>query len=305
MELKNYDYASKPFSFLKFDIFPLSNKGINQYVSPNSYIHKYIDKGNLINIQRNPKNYIKEKVSNINIENDNENNYNEIECENNDHNNQNNDNDIYSNFQANKKINKTQSKFFTNSNCEKKSRPFSSMVTNKSICSFYGKSNNNYLDLKRIEYKNIIYRNSMEYSNNIRIEKSFFSNSNNYMDNYKDKDKDYLIKKNYDKFKSFQGINSLKNLKKEKEYTNMQLENNENFNKTGRSTSFNFKKTKNKEYNTKNNLNIFNINQKRKNIITNNNVINKKPLNLTLTNTNQHSYSKIFNKRGKSLSKIE
>jgi hypothetical protein len=224
MEFKSFDYSSKPISFSKnYDIYTLSNKGINQYVSPDSYIHKYIDKKNLNNYQRyfSQKKFIinKEIITNQNIQEDNQNNDYEIKY------NINNYNDLKSNSQKEEIINKTQNGIYTNfQNNEKKSRPFSSMVMNKSICSFYGKSSN-FIDLKRLQYKKSIYHNSIEYHNNIRFEKSFFSNSNLLSS----KDNNNLNKKNINKIKSFQGIHSLKNLKIEKENSNNNINKNVTF----------------------------------------------------------------------------
>ena len=54
MEFKNYDYTSTPSTMSRiYDIHSLSNKGLNQYLSPDSHFHNYLEKINQSNLQRN------------------------------------------------------------------------------------------------------------------------------------------------------------------------------------------------------------------------------------------------------------
>jgi len=62
MDLKNYDYTEIPYSFSKFyDIHSLTNEGFNQYISNDSYAHKYLK--NRIDINLLEKIY-NEEISN-------------------------------------------------------------------------------------------------------------------------------------------------------------------------------------------------------------------------------------------------
>jgi len=45
MDLSEYEYGKRPYIIAKiFDVHALSNDGFNQYIGPNSYTHKYLDK---------------------------------------------------------------------------------------------------------------------------------------------------------------------------------------------------------------------------------------------------------------------
>jgi hypothetical protein len=45
MDLDDYDYSNKPYTIAKiFDIHALSQEGFSQYIGPNSYAHKYLNK---------------------------------------------------------------------------------------------------------------------------------------------------------------------------------------------------------------------------------------------------------------------
>jgi len=301
MEFKNYDYTSTPSTMSRiYDIHSLSNKGLNQYLSPDSHFHNYLEKINQSNLQRNfiKQNSIKDfngKTTKKYFEEKNENDYNENIEENN---NYDYDYDIKSTKQRGEYENKTSNYFYPNYVNKEKRRPFNSMVIDKSICSFYRKSNN-YLNSKKLEFRKSINSNTNQFSNINRLEKSYNSNSNIFSS----KDKDYSMNRNKSQSnftKSFQGIRSLKNLKAEKESNQLKRTVNIFSEKNGRSIS-NFKKLYNNIYSkndfTGNETNL-NKNGKLFNITKNNSY--KKPYNLT----NNPSYRKLFEETGKSWSKL-
>jgi hypothetical protein len=92
MDFYDFEYLNKPIPVRSFQVYPLSNTGFNQYISGESYIHKFIDQNiikqkeskdielhNSSNGKTNKYSYTPQKVErendndNINIQNDNHN----------------------------------------------------------------------------------------------------------------------------------------------------------------------------------------------------------------------------------------
>lgn len=236
MEFKNYDYTKRPASMSRvYDIHSLSNRGLNQYLSKESNFHNYIDKINQNNLDRIHKKQnseikfnqdpIKKYFIEENYNNNNE-YYNNVEEYQEEENNQNNFKSFNSfNFNGNS----TNRKTYDDKGRDR--RPFNSMVTNKSVCSFYGNkgenNSNNYLNLRRMQYatntlKKTINNESLK-SNINRLEKSYSSNLNNLstkvylLNKNKTQDNFYNTKKNSEMARNNLNYNNENNME-EKEY---------------------------------------------------------------------------------------
>jgi len=228
MDLVEYDYGSKPYIVAKvFDVHALSDEGFNQYIGPNSYAHKYLNKitqKTLQSFYKSPTKSLKKNSSfiqsnEINKEENHEENKETLEIKQSPIKNLEANNDIEEEKQANENIEKEQNEigfktsngFFNNL---KKSNNFDKEVNNinnpfmsKTTGNFYSCKSNLDLLTRRLNFTSSNFKRTDDPKNNFqRFDRNYVSNLQviSKKDHFKNKNtSEHKYKRRYDGFQSF------------------------------------------------------------------------------------------------------